>query len=557
MTFTEDFLEETVAIVQTPRHASSVEALAHGLAAVRERGGRLFILGVGGSAGHASHAVNDFRKICGFEAYAPTDNVSELTARANDEGWDTTLQRWLKGSRLDADDGVLVFSVGGGNAEKNVSTNIVRGARAGQARSAPRSSASSAATAATPPRLADACVVDPAAVRRRASPRTPRGCARVVWHLLVSHPALQRRGDQVGVRRMTHELRQGLHRRRRRLHRQPLRRPPARRRRRPSRSRVYDNFSSGRDWHLERGRRRPAADASSAATWSDLATLDRRRWRGHDAVIHLASNPDIAAAVDRTRRSTSTRAPCSPTTSSRPRGEPESSASSTPRGSGVYGDLGELEAAEDHGPLVPDVDLRREQARRRGADLASYCRHVRLHGARVPLRQRGRPAPDPRRRLRLRAPAARRPDPAARSSATAGRASPTSTSRTSIDAVLLRAPRRPTTPFDVFNVATGDYITVTEIAELAMAGARPRRRERRPSSTPAATGAGRATCRWSGSTPADPVAWAGATSAPGRRRSRDSMTLHGRRRAGRLLTVVTAPPAVFLDRDGVLNRRRS
>ena len=99
--------------------------MAEGLAAVRERGGRLFILGVGGSAGHAWHAVNDFRKICDIEAYAPTDNVSELTARANDDGWDTTFAAWLRGSRLDADDALLIFSVGGGDDVKGVSTNIV------------------------------------------------------------------------------------------------------------------------------------------------------------------------------------------------------------------------------------------------------------------------------------------------------------------------------------------------------------------------------------------------------------------------------------------------
>ena len=100
--------------------------MAAGLARVRELGGRLFILGVGGSAGHAGHAVNDFRKLCGFEAYAPTDNVSELTARANDEGWDTCFAAWLQGSRIGPRDGVLVFSVGGGSREKNVSVNIVR-----------------------------------------------------------------------------------------------------------------------------------------------------------------------------------------------------------------------------------------------------------------------------------------------------------------------------------------------------------------------------------------------------------------------------------------------
>src|SRR5436853_6182183 len=100
--------------------------MATALARVRENGGRLFILGVGGSAGHAGHAVNDFRKICGFESYAPTDNVSELTARVNDEGWDTCFSEWLKVSRLKSGDAVLVFSVGGGNREKHVSVNLVK-----------------------------------------------------------------------------------------------------------------------------------------------------------------------------------------------------------------------------------------------------------------------------------------------------------------------------------------------------------------------------------------------------------------------------------------------
>ena len=126
VSFTQSFLAETAEIVAA-LDTDQVERIATGLARVRdEQEGRLFILGVGGSAGHASHAVNDFRKICGFEAYAPTDNVSELTARTNDEGWDTTFSEWLEGSRLDADDALLVFSVGGGDAKKNVSANLVR-----------------------------------------------------------------------------------------------------------------------------------------------------------------------------------------------------------------------------------------------------------------------------------------------------------------------------------------------------------------------------------------------------------------------------------------------
>ncbi len=122
--FARTFIDETIAILHRIDLAA-IERMAVGLAAVRESG-RLFILGVGGSAGHASHAVNDFRKICGFEAYAPTDNVSELTARINDEGWDTSLAGWLKASRLRAGDGLLIFSVGGGNREKNISVNLVR-----------------------------------------------------------------------------------------------------------------------------------------------------------------------------------------------------------------------------------------------------------------------------------------------------------------------------------------------------------------------------------------------------------------------------------------------
>src|SRR6478609_6313500 len=124
MSFSQEFLSESVQILGA-LDVAALEATAHGLATVRDRGGRLFILGVGGSAANASHAVNDFRKICGFEAYAPTDNVSELTARTNDEGWATVFAEWLRGSRVNGKDGLLVFSVGGGNLEKNVSPNLV------------------------------------------------------------------------------------------------------------------------------------------------------------------------------------------------------------------------------------------------------------------------------------------------------------------------------------------------------------------------------------------------------------------------------------------------
>src|SRR5579863_10040560 len=124
MSFAKEFLAE-VQQVTAQLNVDAIEKCADELARVRERGGRLFILGVGGSAGNAGHAVNDFRKICGIEAYAPTDNVSELTARANDEGWPTIFVEWLKISRLTAEDVVMVFSVGGGDLERNVSPNLV------------------------------------------------------------------------------------------------------------------------------------------------------------------------------------------------------------------------------------------------------------------------------------------------------------------------------------------------------------------------------------------------------------------------------------------------
>src|SRR6266700_6380807 len=124
MSYSAQHLAETRSIVEQ-LDSALLEKVVEGLAEVRQRGGRLFILGVGGSAANASHAVNDFRKICGFECYAPTDNVSELTARTNDEGWATVFSEWLKGSRINGRDGLLIFSVGGGNLEKNVSPNLV------------------------------------------------------------------------------------------------------------------------------------------------------------------------------------------------------------------------------------------------------------------------------------------------------------------------------------------------------------------------------------------------------------------------------------------------
>ena len=167
----------------------AVEAVAQALASVRERGGRLFLIGVGGSAGHASHATNDFRKICGFEAYTPTDNVSELTARVNDEGWDTSFSEWLKVSRLDKRDALLVFSVGGGSREKNVSMNLVRAVELGRERGAAVFGIVGKDGGATKT-AAEACVIIPTVSPDRITPHTEGLCA-VIWHLLVSHPRLK------------------------------------------------------------------------------------------------------------------------------------------------------------------------------------------------------------------------------------------------------------------------------------------------------------------------------------------------------------------------------
>ena len=187
MTFSKEFLGESVAVIDAI-DTERIEDVARGLAALRERGGRLFIIGVGGSAGHASHAVNDFRKICDIEAYTPTDNVSELTARVNDEGWDTTFAEWLRGSRLSAKDALLIFSVGGGDEAKGVSANIVAALRLAVERGAPifgivgRDGGTTA-------KLATAAVIIPPLYPDHITPHTEGLCA-VVWHLLVSHPAL-------------------------------------------------------------------------------------------------------------------------------------------------------------------------------------------------------------------------------------------------------------------------------------------------------------------------------------------------------------------------------
>src|SRR5881628_46709 len=168
---------------------SAVERLVDLLVDVREKGGRLFVLGVGGSAGNASHAVNDFRKICGFECYAPTDNVSELTARTNDEGWTSVLSEWLKGSRLSAKDALLIFSVGGGNLEKNVSPNLDAAIQLARQIGASVLGIVGRDGGYTG-REATACVIIPTVNADHVTPHSEAFQA-VIWHLLVSHPKLK------------------------------------------------------------------------------------------------------------------------------------------------------------------------------------------------------------------------------------------------------------------------------------------------------------------------------------------------------------------------------
>ncbi len=186
--FAEEFLKHCQKVVEDlDRNALEQAALA--LAAVREREGRLFIVGSGGGAGHASHATCDFRKMCNIEAYAPYDNISELTARVNDEGWDVTIANWLAVSKLSARDGLLVFSVGGGSSEKNISMNLVNAMKLAKDKGATivavvGKDGGYAATA------ADVAIVIPNVSPDHVTPLT-EGFQAVVWHFLVSHPALQ------------------------------------------------------------------------------------------------------------------------------------------------------------------------------------------------------------------------------------------------------------------------------------------------------------------------------------------------------------------------------
>lgn len=188
MSFVAQYIAESIEILQKLEEAA-IEKMVAVLAATRASGGRLFMLGVGGSAANASHAVNDFRKIVGIETYAPTDNVSELTARTNDEGWDGVFANWLKVSKLRAGDCVFVLSVGGGNLEKNVSPNLVRAVQHAKEVGAAvigivgRDGGYTAT-------VADACVIVPTVNVVHTTPHAEAFQA-VVWHLLVSHPALK------------------------------------------------------------------------------------------------------------------------------------------------------------------------------------------------------------------------------------------------------------------------------------------------------------------------------------------------------------------------------
>jgi D-sedoheptulose 7-phosphate isomerase len=186
--FVEQYLQEAKTILEQLDRKAILE-VAKTIAATKQKNGRLFILGVGGGAAHASHAVNDFRKLVGLEAYAPTDNVSELTARTNDEGWETVFSQWLKTSRLNNRDALLVISVGGGNAAKNVSPNLVTALRYAREVGAAICGIVGRDGGYTA-EVADACVIVPTVNPANVTPHTESFQA-LVWHLLVSHPLLK------------------------------------------------------------------------------------------------------------------------------------------------------------------------------------------------------------------------------------------------------------------------------------------------------------------------------------------------------------------------------
>jgi D-sedoheptulose 7-phosphate isomerase len=188
MSYARQHLEESKRVIDG-LDADAIEKVVDVLHATRERGGRLFFLGVGGSAANCSHAVNDFRKIAGFEAYAPTDNVSELTARTNDEGWPSVFVEWLRTSRLNKNDALFIFSVGGGNVEKNISPNLVYALKLAKEVGASVVGVVGRDGGYTK-QVADACVLIPTVNESNITPHSEAFQA-VVWHLLVSHPKLK------------------------------------------------------------------------------------------------------------------------------------------------------------------------------------------------------------------------------------------------------------------------------------------------------------------------------------------------------------------------------
>ena len=184
----ESFFKQTGEVARTIDYGG-IESLAGALADLRERGGRLFLLGVGGGAGHCGHAVNDFRKLCGIEAYAPTDNVSEVTARTNDEGWETVFAAWLRTSKANDKDAIFVFSVGGGDAERNISANLVHALDEGKRRGCKIFGVVGRSGGYTK-KVGDNVIVVPTVDAALVTPHTEAFQA-VVWHCLVSHPKLQ------------------------------------------------------------------------------------------------------------------------------------------------------------------------------------------------------------------------------------------------------------------------------------------------------------------------------------------------------------------------------
>ncbi len=188
MSFTTDYINEAAQIL-AKLDVGAIDRTVEKLVETRRRGGRLFFLGVGGSAANASHAVNDFRKIAGFEAYAPTDNVSELTARVNDESWESVFVSWLKGSRLNRNDAIFVLSVGGGDLERNISPNLVRAVQHAKEVGASVCGVVGRNGGYTA-KMADACVVIPTVNPDNITPHSEAFQA-VIWHLFVSHPSLK------------------------------------------------------------------------------------------------------------------------------------------------------------------------------------------------------------------------------------------------------------------------------------------------------------------------------------------------------------------------------